>query len=93
VPLEAIPGFITRLQALYAKATGQRVAAKSPAAKKAPAGKGPAGKGIGKKKKMAEKRAKPAKMTIDDLDADLVNYTSARGADGAPAEAAAPAEA
>ena len=96
VPLEAIPGFIQRLQALYTKTTGQQVSAKSPGAGKSPAGKSPGGgpKGIGKGKKTkvvkVTKKEKPKKMTTEELDNDLMSYTSARGdAAETPAEGAA----
>ena len=94
MPLEAIPGFVARLQAQYRSATGQ-----SPGVKKSP-GKSPGSGGpksaIDKGKKKEKKKPEPKKpATLEDLDADLINYTSARGADGAMAAepaAAAPAE-
>ena len=89
MPLEAIPGFILRLQAMYQKATGVAVASKSP---KMPGGTKSA---IGKKKdgkaKVAQKKAKkepPAKPTMEDLDAELMSYTAARSTDTAPASEA-----
>jgi len=85
VPLEAIPGFVQKLQAMYSKATGQRM--KSPGGAKSPGG-GPK-KTIGKKDKKPNKpkeKQKPA--TMEDLDADLVGYTAQRGADEAVGEAA-----
>ena len=83
VPLEAIPGFIQRLQALYSKKTGQPASAKSPVGKspgaKSPGG-GPKGIGKGKKTKVVKvtKKEKPKKMTTEELDNDLMNYTAAR---------------
>lgn len=86
VPLEAIPGFVQRLQFLYAKATGQ----KSPAAKSPKAPGGPKG-AIDKKKDAKMKVVKvdkkkkdppPPKKTVEDLDAELLSYTAQRGAEG-----------
>ena len=95
MPLEAIPNFIARLQACYEKATGVKAASKSP---KAP-GAGPKG-AIGKKKEgktkaveKKEKKAPPAKPSLEDLDAELMSYTAARNTDEGGAEAAPTAEA
>jgi len=96
VPLEAIPGFIQKLQTMYTKTTGESPVKKSP-------GSGPkvtiAKGGKAKKEEKAkeakpkkEKKEPPPKPTMDDLDADLMTYTAQRGAE-ASAEEAAPAEA
>ena len=97
VPLESIPAFVQRLQQCYTSATGQ-AAKKSPGgpksgiAKKSPKGKdGKGGKGKGKRTPRENKGPK----TMEDLDADLVNYTAGRGGAEMAAEptgAAAPAE-
>jgi len=94
VPLEAIPNFIQRLQAMYQKATGVNVAAKSP--------KGPGGpksaitkkkEGKTKEAQKKEKKAPPPKKSMEDLDAELMNYTAARSAGDAEVAEAAPAPA
>jgi len=93
VPLEAIPGFIGKLEALYAKTTGQtpRDKSKSPGGPKGIAKGGKAAKEQkSAEKKKKEKKEPPAKPTLEDLDAELMNYTAARGAES---EEAAPAEA
>ena len=97
VPLEAIPGFVSRLEALYKKTTGEAVK-KSPGsgpkptiAKGGKAAKEAKGKEKPKKEKK-EKEAPPPKPTMEDLDAELANYTSLRGAEPAAEEAPAPAE-
>ena len=99
MPIEAIPGFIQKLQALYVKTTGQAASAKSPGSgKKSPGGpKGitKGGKGKTKVVKVAKKeKSKPVSM--EDLDKDLMSYTAARGAEDAPAapmaETVTPAE-
>jgi len=88
VPLEAMPSFIRHLEGLYQATTGE------PAIKKSPAGAGVAKKGIVKGKKSPvqqvekkekpkrEKKELPAKKTPEELDAELMEYTAARGADG-----------
>ena len=87
--LESIPGFISRLQALYQKTTG--MAAKSPGrvgtGPKATIGKGgKAAKARDAKAKKAKKAPPRPKASLEDLDAELTNYTAARGAE--PAEEA-----
>ena len=96
VPLESIPGFVQRLQAQYRQATGQSpgVKAKSPGS----GGKVKSAIGKGNKKAKEKKKQEPKKpATMEDLDAELLNYTAARsGAEdaamGAEPAAAAPAE-
>ena len=94
MPLEAIPGFIKRLQDCYQKATGQPAAAKSPG-NKSPGG--PKGITKGKKTKVVkvakkEKQEPRPKATMEDLDADLMNYTAARTGDGDGMDGAAPVQ-
>merc|ERR1719502_255614 len=91
VPLEAIPGFITRLQGLYSKTTGQKL--KSPGSgPKATIGKGAKTKKEQKAKEKKEKKEPPAKKSMEDLDAELMSYTAQRGVEDAPVgEAAAEA--
>ena len=84
VPLEAIPGFIQKLQALYTKTTGQK-------GKKSPGG-GPKAtitKG-GKKKtvKPKEKKKPEPKKSMEELDNELMNYTAERGTEPAAVEPA-----
>ena len=72
------------------RAARVRSQGQKPAAKKAPAGKGP--KGIAKKAPAEKKKRElPPKKTLEELDAELTDYTAQRGADGAEVEAA-PAE-
>ena len=81
VPLENIPAFVQRLQSMYQKTTGQTL--KSPGSKpKATIAKGGKAAKEQKNKEARGKKKEPAvKPTMDDLDADLVNYTSQRNAD------------
>ena len=86
VPLEAIPGFIAKLEAAYRKTTGMAAAKKSPGSgPKVTIGKGGKAKKEEKKgeKKPKEKKAPPPKPTMEDLDADLVSYTAQRAEAGA----------
>ena len=96
MPLEAIPGFITKLQALYAKTTGSPIKKSPGSGPKVTIGKG--GKAAkeakakeGKPKEKKEKKEPPPKPTMEDLDAELMSYTAQRGAE-ATDEAPAPAE-
>lgn len=83
--LESIPGFISRLQTLYQKTTG--MAAKSPGrvgtGPKATIGKGGKAKARDANKKTAKKAAPRPKASLEDLDAELTNYTAARTAEPA----------
>jgi len=88
VPLEAIPAFIGKLEALYAKTTGQGASSK-----KSP-GSGPKGivkggkaakeKRAAAKKSPREKKEPAPKKSMEDLDAELTAYTAERSAADAP---------
>ena len=81
VPLESIPGFVLRLQAQYRQATGQSPGVKA----KSPGSGGPKSAiSKGNKKKQEKKKQEPKKpASLEDLDADLMNYTAARGGEDA----------
>merc|ERR1719217_1208177 len=84
VPLEAIPGFIQKLQALYTKTTGQKGKKSRGGGPKATITKG------GKKKtvKPKEKKKPEPKKSTEDLDNELMNYTAERGTEPAAVEPA-----
>ena len=80
MPLEAIPGFIQKLQALYTKTTGQK-------GKKSPGGgpKATIAKGGKKKTQKPKEKKKPEKpKSMEDLDNELTSYTAQRGAEPEP---------
>jgi hypothetical protein len=94
VPLESIPGFIKRLEAMYQKTTGEPVKKSPGAGPKATIAKGgkaakedKAKEGKPKEKKEKKEKEPPApKPTMEDLDAELASYTAQRGSE--PAEEA-----
>ena len=100
VPLEAIPGFVQRLQSLYQKTTGGAIKSPGGGPKKTieKGKKSPKDQKDQKERKPKEKKEKKekepvVKPSMDDLDAELMSYTAQRGADGdgdAPVEEAAP---
>jgi hypothetical protein len=89
VPLEAIPGFIQRLQAMYQKTTGEPVSKKSPAGKSQAASKGVTKGGKKGKTKVIKVQEKKKPATAEDLDAELMSYTAARSSTDMTAEATA----
>ena len=94
VPLEAMPGFIQKMQALYQKTTGEALKSPKGTGPKATIAKG--GKLAKKKeqeKKKKEKKPPPPKKTMEDLDAELASFTALRNADGTAAGEASEAPA
>lgn len=88
MPIENIPAFIAKLQALYTKTTGATIKSPGSGPKKTiqKGGKEKKEEKAKEKKAPKEKKEPPAKPTMEDLDADLVSYTAQRGAEGEPAE-------
>ena len=92
-----MPGFIQKLQALYQKTTGEAIKSPKgtgPKATIAKSGKAAKEQKAKEAKPKKEKKEPPAKPTMEDLDAELANYTAKRNTEAEPAEdAAAPAPA
>ena len=88
MPLENMPAFIARLTSLSEKTTGTAIKKSPGSGPKATIAKGGKAKAQQKeKKKPKEKKEPPAPKTMEDLDAELLNYTAARASEGAaPAE-------
>merc|ERR1719421_815078 len=84
VPLEAIPGFIAKLQGLYTRTTGTKIAANKSPGKTGPKATIAKGKKAKKPNEKKEKKEPAPKKTMEDLDAELMSYTAQRGADEAP---------
>merc|ERR1719399_603061 len=84
VPLEAIPGFIAKLQGLYTRTTGTKIAANKSPGKTGPKATIAKGKKAKKPNEKKEKKESAPKKTMEDLDAELMSYTAQRGADEAP---------